>query len=139
MFTMMYSTVLQKFKWNSLYSGLHKKDKFWEILRFSNLTLFTTSDLKICHFYAAQNTQYFVLIFCTQLKSIIIYFFETSYFQFSKGLKNGLHRARASNWRSCAIFSGKQEKSACSMAVVQKIQGLFDLKDFQGYFWGWNP
>jgi hypothetical protein len=92
-------------KRNSLYSSLHKKDKFWEILRFLNLTLFTTSDLKICHFYTAQNTQYFVLIFCTQLKSITIYtleyffhFFETSNFRFSKSLKNGLHGARAPNW-----------------------------------------
>jgi hypothetical protein len=25
------------------------------------------------------------------------------------------------------------------MAVVQTIQGLFDLKDFQGYFWDGIP
>jgi hypothetical protein len=64
---MMYYTVLQDSKIKLfVFQPTPKR----QILR--NLTLFTALDLKICYFYIAQNTQYFVLIFCTQLKSIII-------------------------------------------------------------------
>ena len=37
--------------------------KMTNSVRSENLTLFTDSDQEICHFYTAQNTKYFALVF----------------------------------------------------------------------------
>jgi hypothetical protein len=64
---MMYYTILQKNQNEIVCIPAY----IWDILRFLNL--FTTSDLKICHFYTAQNTQCFVLIFFAHNWSPLLY------------------------------------------------------------------
>jgi hypothetical protein len=70
---MKYSTVLQNIKTTFFIFWSTQK---WQILR--NLRIlesFIVHHLKneIWHLYTAQNTEYFILNFCTHLESIIIY------------------------------------------------------------------
>jgi hypothetical protein len=70
MLTITYSVVLQI--WNSLYSSLHKIDKYWLAERFLNFVLFTISDLEICLLHSLEYIA-FRADFSIQVEVMIIY------------------------------------------------------------------
>jgi hypothetical protein len=83
-------------------------------------------DLEICHFYTAQNTENFVLIFYTHGNYIIIYnsviskYFENSNCGFPKSSKMGstepVHQINALPYSLC--ICGNHKWSLSSMAAV---------------------